>query len=306
MTSTSAYVASASPLRLFARTLRASRQLHRRPQRRLTIQRIVRSVKPTLEQPVFIIGAPRSGTTLLGNCVARLPEFSYHFEPVMTKYAARQVVEGELTHTRARRLYRFVYRWLLRVQLDGDLRFCEKTPRNCFLVDFLSVTFPQACFLHIIRDGRDVAVSYSEKPWLKATSASLMRSEPGGYYYGPYPRFWVEADRRDAFMRTTDLHRSAWMWRRHVESARASGRSVPPGRYCEVRYEALVTERDREATRILDFLAIDSAESGRAFRSALTDAHDTSIGRWRSLSQQQIDTIDNEAGDLLARLNYVV
>lgn len=53
-----------------------------------------RALDPRLRRPVFIIGAPRSGTTFLGNSLGRLPEISYHFEPRLTKAAARCVYDG--------------------------------------------------------------------------------------------------------------------------------------------------------------------------------------------------------------------
>src|SRR5947207_79174 len=48
----------------------------------------VRALDPRLHRPIFIIGAPRSGTTFLGDCIGRMPEVSYHFEPRLTKAAA--------------------------------------------------------------------------------------------------------------------------------------------------------------------------------------------------------------------------
>ena len=42
---------------------------------------------------ILILGAPRSGTTFLGSCIGALAEVSYHFEPRVTKAAARQVYE---------------------------------------------------------------------------------------------------------------------------------------------------------------------------------------------------------------------
>ena len=47
------------------------------------------ALDPRLHRPIFIIGAPRSGTTFLGSCLGRMPEVSYHFEPRLTKAAAR-------------------------------------------------------------------------------------------------------------------------------------------------------------------------------------------------------------------------
>ena len=113
--------------------------------------------------------------------------------------------------------FRMVYRWLMRIYLDGDLRFAEKTPRNAIHVDFLVRQFPDAKFLHIVRDGRASALSGSKKPWMAAGAyqhGKKITYEPGGEVCGPFPRFWVEPNRAQEFLETTDIHRNAWAWRR--------------------------------------------------------------------------------------------
>ncbi|MEE3918982.1 sulfotransferase [Micromonospora sp. BRA006-A] len=62
-----------------------------------------------MERPIFILGAPRSGTTFLGSCVGALPDVSYHFEPRLTKAVARCVYEGSWTPQRAARYFRGYY-----------------------------------------------------------------------------------------------------------------------------------------------------------------------------------------------------
>jgi hypothetical protein len=255
---------------------------------------------------LFIIGAARSGTTLLGDCIAALPEISYHFEPVATKAAARYVAEGRWSERRARQFYRLVYAWLMRMHLDGDLRFAEKTPRNSCIVGFLDASFPAAQFVHIVRDGRDAALSHSKRPWLSAALAGSGAYEPGGYPLGPYAQFWVEPGRRNEFEATSDLHRCAWAWRRLTENALADCAHLPDDRYLELRYESLVTQPDGEAERVLDFLRIQRTASRDAFRGAVVrTARSDSVGRWRTeLSESELAVITSEAGALLRRLGY--
>src|SRR6266702_2334971 len=121
-----------------------------------------RAVDPRLHRPIFIIGAPRSGTTFLGNSLGRLPGISYHFEPRLTKAAARCVYEGSWTARRGGTVFRLSYGALLLAALDGGYRFAEKNPENSFIVPFLAEEFPDAQFVHIVRDGRDAAVSHAE------------------------------------------------------------------------------------------------------------------------------------------------
>ncbi|MFG0317395.1 MAG: sulfotransferase family protein [Planctomycetota bacterium JB042] len=274
--------------------------------RRLSPGRLLRSAWPRLGRPLFVVGAPRSGTSFLGDAIGALPEFSYHYEPPITKAAARYVYEGTWSEPKARVFYRSAYRWLLRRHLDGDLRFCEKTPQNCFVIDFLDRTFEGAQFLHIVRDGRDAALSYREKPWLAERARDSGKREAGGYLHGPYPRFWVEPERRAEFQATTDLHRCIWAWRRHVEAALAQGSILPEERYLEVRYEALVAAPREEGRRILDFLGVEEEASRAALTARLERARSDSVGRWlRELAPEEGGLVRQEAGSLLARLGYL-
>ena len=134
-----------------------------------------RALDPRLRRPVFIIGAPRSGTTFLGNSLGRLPGISYHFEPRLTKAAARCVYDGSWSARRGGTVFRLSYGALLLATLDGGYRFAEKNPENSFLVPFLAAEFPDAQFVHIVRDGRDATVSHAEQPWLHADSAAAVR-----------------------------------------------------------------------------------------------------------------------------------
>jgi hypothetical protein len=285
-----------------ARSDKANYQLKTRP---VDAVRLASLLIPNLEKPIFIIGSPRSGTTFLGACIGVLPEISYHFEPVATQAASRYVYEGEWSMAKAKLFYRSVYAWLMRLHLDADLRFAEKTPRNCFIVDFLSKAFPISQFIHIIRDGRDAALSHSKKPWLQASQASSGKADPSGYPYGPYPRFWVERDREDEYYHTTDIHRCIWTWRRHTEAALQAGSKLPARQYHELRYESLVSNATEEAERLLEFLEISEPSSRRLFHQEIAKAKTDSIGNWKGrFSDSQLEQINKEAGKLLAQLGY--
>lgn len=288
------------------KTVIQDRKTYKSKQRSMTAHRFCNVFTSNLKHPIFIVGSPRSGTTFLGSCIAELPEISYHFEPVATKAAARYVYEEQWRKEKAQWFYRTVYTWLMRIHFDTDLRFAEKTPRNCFLVNFLAETFPDAKFIHIIRDGRDAALSHSKQPWLQSTSTHSDRREAGGYLYGPYPRFWVEKERRQEFEKTSDLHRCIWAWRRHTESAIEQTSSLSPNQCLEVRYEKLVTRPREEANRILDFLEINASVSRQLFLSAVAIANPNSVGRWKQeLSPEQRSQIMEEAKYLLYQLKYI-
>src|SRR6266702_2663205 len=220
--------------------------LHKRPS--------ARALDPRLHRPIFIIGAPRSGTTFLAGCIGRMPEVSYHFEPRLTKAAARCVYDGSWSERRCAAVFRLSYSALLVAALDGGRRFAEKNPENSFVVPFLATALPGAQFVHIVRDGRDVAVSHAEQPWLAAASAGAARRGRGGQLWGPYPRWWVEPARREEFSKVPDIVRSAWCWRRFTAAALDGLAELPAGRKIELRYERLVADPAGAADTLAGFL----------------------------------------------------
>lgn len=262
-----------------------------------------RALDPRLHRPIFIIGAPRSGTTFLGSCIGQLPEVSYHFEPRLTKAAARCVYDGSWSERRSAAVFRLSYSALLLAALDGGRRFAEKNPENSFVVPFLAAAMPSAQFVHIIRDGRDASVSHAEQPWLTAASAATAQRGRGGQLWGPYPRWWVEPDRREEFTRVSDLARTAWCWRRFTTAALEGLARLPRARVLEVRYESVVNDPAAAARVIGDFL--ETSPAGRqVLRAALAGARTSSVGRWRALPDIQISDIEAEIGPLLTRLGY--
>ncbi len=262
------------------------------------------ALDPRLHRPVFIIGAPRSGTTFLGSCIGRLPEVSYHLEPRLTKAAARCVYDGSWSERRSAAVFKLSYSALLLAALDGGRRFAEKNPENGFVVPFLAAAFPTAQFVHIIRDGRDAAVSHAEQPWLAAASAGTARRGRGGQLWGPYPRWWVEPERSQEFTQVSDLVRSAWCWRRFTTAALAGLAGLPASRILELRYEALVRDPAAAAELLAGFL--DTSPAGlQALRAGLAEARTGSVGRWRAaLAEREVADVEAEIGPLLSRLGY--
>jgi hypothetical protein len=102
---------------------------------------------------------------------------------------------------------------------EGKPRYADKTPMHVLHLRRLARLFPEARFVHLVRDGRDVALSYRSVAW------------------GP-----------------STVEDAALLWRRRVGHGRRAGRRVGPGRYREVRYEELVAEPERVARELCAFL----------------------------------------------------
>jgi len=273
-----------------------------RPQR--SPRPLRRRLSPRVLQPVFVLGSPRSGTTFLGECLGSVPSLSYHFEPRLTKAAARYVYDNSWSPSRARRVFRWFYGVLLLANGHGGLRFAEKNPENCFLVSFLAHAFPDALFVHIVRDGRDAAVSHAKKPWLQAGSAQGELHGRGGTKWGPAPRFWVETDRRQEFAAASDLQRTAWAWRRFTQAAVDGLNDLPTDRWVRVRYEHVVTDPDAAATALGEFLGFTPTDLHH-LRAALRGAVQSSLGRWKAdLRPPEILAVSRECGPLQDQLGY--
>jgi hypothetical protein len=235
-----------------------------------------------------------------------VPRISYHFEPVATKIAVRDVYMGRWSEAKARRHFRRVYKWLMRVHLDGDLTFAEKTPHNSLILPFLLSSFPTARLIHIIRDGRDVAASLVQKGWYNHAYKMTGHRDAEGALFGSYARYWVDPAHAEAFENTTDAGRAAWVWRFFTEAILEFAPCMPGDRYLEVRYEDLVRHPDTEAERLIQFLALSDDDANcAALVAAAHTARVSSIGNWRkAFGTEDLASIEQTAGALLAELGY--
>ena len=239
-----------------------------------------------------MVGSPRSGTTFLGRSLGSLPGFVDLGEVGPLKAAIPELAgtPPEVAADSVRRLLDVTRR----LGLVGGMRAVEQTPETAFVVTAAQQAFPQASFVHALRDGRDVVCSLLERGWLRAGRGG---GDDAGLPYGPEARFWVEAERRAEFPAASDARRAAWAWRRYVEAARAA-----EARLHEVRYERLHRDRDGVARELARFLGIDP----EPLREALGAAYGSSVGRWEDdLSAAELEDVVAEAGPLLRELGYL-
>ena len=122
-------------------------------------------------------------------------------------------------------------------------RFVNKNLQNSFRVRLLNLVFPDAKFIHIIRDGRAVAFSLLNKKDLGATSPILLigfKDILGDKYQH----------------KRSELYNYGIAWKEYVTRAREAS-AAAQGRYYEVRYENLVREPHNELRRIIDFCELE-------------------------------------------------
>jgi len=178
--------------------------------------------------PIFVIGSPRSGTTLLRLMLDSHPRISCgeetHFLRDLEAIVGRNwsLVETyglprEWWLERIRALYADFQAEVLGG--SGKARWAEKDPTYTLHLPFIEELFPQARYVHLLRDGHDVVASFRDR-WGYRSAARAARTE----------------------------------WARYVTAARELGERLPGERFLELRYERLVADPETEARRLFAFL----------------------------------------------------
>ncbi len=214
--------------------------------------------------PVFILGAPRSGTTwlqqLLGchESIATAQETKLMYQYVAPLYSrwrdqplndldlwrrarftglASVISETEFLDL-LREFASKVYESTLLLKPTASL-VLDKDPPNSMHVPMIMELFPEARFVHIVRDGRDVA-------------ASMLRASRS------WGRTWL----------LPSTYSSGEVWRKHVEAARAADKG---GNYFELSYERLKEHPAEVISEVLSFLGLPCTEAdGKALVEAAT------------------------------------
>ncbi|MDA3790863.1 MAG: sulfotransferase [Desulfobacula sp.] len=121
------------------------------------------------ESFVFIVGSPRSGTTVLGTIFDRHKDISQWYEPyfIWDKYF-RNAEDDERNKKDATPLVKAYMRKMFGTYRTkrGTQLVVDKSPRNSLKIPFILEIFPNAKFVHILRDGRDTTLSIN-KEWKK-------------------------------------------------------------------------------------------------------------------------------------------
>ena len=265
--------------------------------------------------PVVVLGVSRSGTTLLKQMLDRhprlaIPTESYFLPQLWDRHGERPGREAFLADLD--RLARLRDWGIGRAEVDerlpatptfaeaiqaiyrayadsrGKPRFGDKTPSYMQRLDVLARAFPDALYVHLIRDGRDAALSF-----LALTRKA--RFNPA---------------------RPRSVGSFAAQWRREVEDARRFGRERVAGRYLEMGYGDLVADPEGTLGAACEFLGLE-------FDTAMLDYHreidagtlrdhprlaeppTAGLRSWRKeMGPRQLALFEAVAGELLGDLGY--
>jgi len=261
-----------------------------------------------LKQPVFIVGCGRSGTTVLGELLGQHRRLAYLNEPrhiwfieprtdVWTERARERKGAIRLTARDVKPAVAAQIRreFAVAVRLNHGTRLVEKLPINSFRIDFINQIFPDAMYIHLIRNGIEVARSI----------ASLAGRNEWQGHDGYRWQLLAALAREHGDEQLVELchdhfHRGLLEWRLSVTAAREALDAIPQNRRLEIRYKGLLRQPLTTCTLLEDFIGVEPSEEMRQFakdriarRSPPADTGAlTPAGRYI-------------AGDLLAELGYL-
>jgi hypothetical protein len=157
----------------------------------------------------------------------------------------------------------------------GMQRWGDKTPEYVHHLPILHELFPDAQYVHIVRDGRDVALSVF------------------GRYFG-----------------AKSIYAAACEWRDAVSLVRKFGESVPADRFIELRYEDLLTNPRGWFGELMQYLGIDDPNNqllDHITAHVPAELKQANFGKWKAqFRPNQREIYERVAGDLLRAYDYEV
>lgn len=270
--------------------------------------------------PVFVLGSPRSGTTLLYDMLLSAGGFAvYLAESNVFNLLVPHFGDLRVGSNRERLLDAWIHSKLFRASgldatrirsrldlcrdggeflrtlmgeicaVQGMPRWAENSPEGVLYLPLIKKLIPDALFVHIIRDGRDVAVSLGRTRYVRA-----------------FP--WEERH---------GLIGCGLYWEWMVEHARQFGRSVAPD-YMEIRFEELLAQPQETLDRIAPFIGqpLDYGVIQRVAYGSLTKPNSSfhhevgktefnPVGRWKKVfSTDQLLRFERLVGKTLVELGY--
>ncbi len=287
------------------------------------------------ERPVFILSAPRSGSTFLFELLSRFDRlWAWHAEvdeiwwrhfPYERSAEPSDYVGAEDYSPRAGALVRRdCYRYALyarqergepcsltqRLGLHQSIRYLDKTIANCFHVGFLERAFPDALYVLLLRDGR-ATISSMMEGWqdeVRFGKHQLKPYIPAGsrvsHWAFPAPPGWR------AVMDRPLEEVCAWSWARHVETAAAALEAVPAGRKCVLRYEELLDDPAAAAGQLAEFAGLARTPALEQFLAerplSRTTVSAPEKDKWRRKHGALIERVVPTIAPVMQRFGYAL
>ena len=268
-----------------------------------------------LDRPVFIIGAPRSGTSLLYSVLRSAPVFAHwpgeahevweaDYHPALRDWESNALTEADVDDKAAARIRRAFF-----LVAGSRRRLIDKTPRNALRVSFVDAIFPDARYVHLVRDGRE-NVNSLINAWRTPRYRTYRLPEPHAIS-GVDPNWWKfvlypgwERDRSGPLEVVC-----AKQWTSSNDLAFEDLAEIPHDRYVRVRYEDIVADPERAIAGVVDFLGIPFDAGMRAKAAAVRSTPVNVVtpperGKWRRENPAEIDAILPLIRPTMERLGY--
>lgn len=233
------------------------------------------AAEPVFERPVFLIAAPRSGSTLLFETLAENRDFwtvgdeSHQLiegigglHPAQRGYDSNRLTAADATPgvaaalrrgfaTNLRNSANVAWRDLEPGARTAPLRFLEKTPKNALRIPFLAAVFPDACFIYLHRNPRDNISSLLDS-WRSGRFVTYP-ALPG--WRGPsWSHLLIPGWRELAGKELAEV--VARQWQVTNETILADLQALPQERWTSLSYESFTAQPPLELRRLCGFAGV--------------------------------------------------
>jgi hypothetical protein len=279
-----------------------------------------------MDRPIFVVGSGRSGTVFMGQVLKRHPSVhcTIEREPVFL-YASRLGLNPYLwqenptaVRERLRQLYSDAWTRSLTscrgcssiCRRSAELsslpwsschrgkhirRVADKSHQLVLSVPAVLAAFPDAQFVHLVRDGRDVLASMLRHKGIVSWFSEEYINEKS-----PWPQPWFgvrNAEQFKEWQHWSLAKKCALRWVSWVETGLRQSSRLGPRVWLDLRYEDLVRRPTESGRRVFSWLGLDMNES------ALNDASSGSVGGWRrKLSEEDLREVIPILNPTLERL----
>lgn len=269
-----------------------------------------------LDRPVFVLGAPRSGTTLLYRVLRQSPHLAHwrpseahevwelDHHPALSGWDSNVLTAGDADEASARRIRRSFY-----TVAGGRKRFIDKTPRNTLRIPFVDAIFPDAFYVFLQRDGRE-NVNSLINAWRSPRYRVYELPEPH-HIPGADPKWWkfvLYPGWREDLSGPLEAV-CAKQWKLANDFSMDDGSSIDADRWVTVRYEDLIDDPTAEVARIMDRLGVPLDDVVRAAAGAVSSTPVNVVtapepGKWKRENPAEIESITPFIAPTMERLGY--
>ncbi|MBN9555356.1 MAG: sulfotransferase [Alphaproteobacteria bacterium] len=263
-------------------------------------------------RPFFIVSSGRSGTAMLHKALSAVPGVEMHHEYMVqiTQPLAVRRYLGLIDAKEAARLIGETYGGAIRY--SDATHWGDSSNKLSWLIPDLAAAFPQARFVHLVRDGRKVASSYFHKladECYDDRSTAILQAHvddstvhpappPEKKYWWPLPR-WDSADAA-TFRGFSQFERICWHWAEINRIILAELAKLPADRTLFVRLEDL-RAAPSQVRGLYEFLNLPYRDEAYGI---FARPHNVNRPEDRLLDEVQRAQFDAIAGDMPERLGY--